>query len=272
MKLQFASDLHLDTLSRHHPRQLVVEPAPDADLLVLAGDISAGPQAIEGFADWPVPVLFVPGNHEYYERERHATRRELAEAAAATRGRVTLLDDAMCVVDGVRFIGSTLWTDYALDGPDQVAACQLRALQRAADHRLIREHDAVFLPADALAQHQVSRAWLTSQLALPHDGPTVVVTHHGCHPKSVHARFAGNPINGAFISDLTAMLGPRERVALWIHGHVHNSFDYAVNGTRVVVNPRGYALNRYEPSWPLLQWENPEFDPRRVVEVQTVQA
>ena len=29
------------------------------------------------------------------------------------------------------------------------------------------------------------------------------------------------------------------RAQLWIHGHTHDSFDYVVNGTRVVCNPRG---------------------------------
>lgn len=267
MNLQIASDLHLDTLWPVHPRVRVVEPDPRADLLVLAGDIHAGPAGLAAFADWPVPVIVVPGNHEYYDAERHAMRRTLAEAAAATAGHVRLLDDAAVVIDGVRFVGSTLWADYAIDGADRVDDCQALAARRLVDHRVIREGDDAFAPAHALAQHRRSRAWLAEQLARPHDGPTVVITHHGCHRRSVHERFAGDAINGAFISDLSPLLGPRERCALWIHGHVHNSFDYEVQGTRVVVNPRGYALNRREPDWAAMRWENPQFDARLVVQV-----
>ena len=59
MKLQLLSDLHLET-ERFDPR-----PAPGADLLVLAGDIDATWQGFAHFVGWPVPVIFVPGNHEY---------------------------------------------------------------------------------------------------------------------------------------------------------------------------------------------------------------
>lgn len=99
----------------------------------------------------------------------------------------------------------------------------------------------------------------------PFDGRTVVVTHHAPHPDSVHPRFAGNLLNPAFASDLSALMGPAD---LWIHGHVHDSFDYQVNGTRVIANPRGYALNRQSVQSPeQLEWENPLFDPRLVIEI-----
>jgi hypothetical protein len=48
-------------------------------------------------------------------------------------------------------------------------------------------------------------------------------------------------------------------VQLWIHGHTHDSFDYRLNGTRVLCNPRGYARDGVN--------ENPMFDPQLVIEV-----
>jgi hypothetical protein len=44
------------------------------------------------------------------------------------------------------------------------------------------------------------------------------------------------------------------RAALWVHGHTHSSFDYLLNGTRVVCNPRGYPLRRQGG------FENPDFN------------
>jgi len=112
-------------------------------------------------------------------------------------------------------------------------------------------------------------AFLARALAEPFDGPTVVVTHHGPHPGSIHPRFNGNVANPAFVSDLSSLMG---RAALWIHGHTHASFDYEVAGTRVLANPRGYAgphpvSGRVHgtPDSP----ENPAFDPALTVELSS---
>ena len=110
-------------------------------------------------------------------------------------------------------------------------------------------------PGDTLALHESSRHWLAARLAVPFDGPSVVITHHAPlvrvrPPSPVHRAMLG-----AFASDLTALMDG-DRVALWIHGHTHRVADLEVHGTRVISNPRGY---RHEPV--------AAFDPRLVVEV-----
>lgn len=107
--------------------------------------------------------------------------------------------------------------------------------------------------------------WLQQALLEPFDGKTVVVTHHGPHRQSIHPRYDGNLANAAFISDLTPLL---DWVDLWIHGHVHDSFDYSVGRCRVLTPSRGYALNRRQARVPAeRQWENSPFDARCVVAV-----
>jgi predicted phosphodiesterase len=64
MRIQIASDLHLDALQSRFPRSALLEAAAGADVLVLAGDIHLGTGAVEIFADWPVAVIYVNGNHE----------------------------------------------------------------------------------------------------------------------------------------------------------------------------------------------------------------
>lgn len=261
MKIQFASDLHYEFLEAQFPHYRIIEPA-DADVLVIAGDIHRGAMAIETFADWPVPVVYVHGNHEMYREQYELMLAELHAKAAGSK--VHFLEQGEAVIQGVRFLGCCLWTDYRLAPYDMAAAMQA-AEATLPDHRLIRLGGAVFSARDAQRIHAQSRAWLEQKLDEDFAGPTVVVSHHGPHPNSVHERFAGSIINTAFVSDLTPLLG---RARLWIHGHVHNSFDYEVAGTRIVTNPRGYATNRLAAMSPTqLEWENPEFDPCRVVDV-----
>ena len=109
-----------------------------------------------------------------------------------------------------------------------------------ADFELIRYNGKPFTPADSIRIHEQSRGWLEQMLAQPFDGRTVVVTHHAPSSRSVPPRYARNLLTPAFASDLESLMD-EGRVALWVHGHTHDPFDYQVHGTRIVCNPRGYA-------------------------------
>lgn len=240
MRIQLASDLHLEHLENWFPAAQTISPAHGADFLVLAGDIGRGTNALKLFRDWPVPVLYVAGNHEAYGSTWSGTLAELREAARETS--VYFLERDSADFGGVRFLGCTLWTDYRLRSNRTQRQLMEHAEQRISDHRQIRsEAGGYFTAADALREHETSMAWLASELARPYGGKTVVVTHHGPHPLSVHPRYLGEPTNAAFVSDLSELLeqGP----SLWLHGHVHDSVDYNVGCCRVVANPRGYPRN-----------------------------
>jgi predicted phosphodiesterase len=260
VKIQIASDLHLEFFRRGHPDYRVIEPAPAADLLVLAGDIEQGSGAQRMFANWPVPVIWVAGNHEFYKGSYEAVQEQFA--GRPRLGATRYLENAECVFNGVRFLGATLWTDYRLAGTPR--ASKAIAREQMLDHKLIEYHKRPFTPARAQTLHLRTRKWLESKLDEPFDGRTVVVTHHGVHPDSVHAKYAGDDCNPAFVSDLSPLLG---KAALWIHGHTHSSFDYTVGAARIVVNPRGYCGNRFEPDPARFQFENPDFIPGLTIEV-----
>jgi predicted phosphodiesterase len=265
MRLQLASDLHLELIERRFPGERLIEPAPGADVLVLAGDIHRGTRAIELFGDWPVPVLYLAGNHEFYGHRWDLARQDLRRAAAGTA--VHFLDNDEADFGGVRFLGSTLWTDYRVPGVAQAAAMQA-AEGFLLDHRRILTHDGPLRAEQALEEHRRSRQWLARRLERGDGRPTVVVTHHGPHPGSIHPRFAGSPVNGAFVSDLTDLLGQAD---LWLHGHVHDSFDYRVGRCRVLTNPRGYAAGRAQAAGPdELTFENAAFDRQLVIDVAVI--
>lgn len=268
MNIQLASDLHLERLAQYFPDETLIRPAPAADLLVLAGDIAPVADTIRLFADWPVPVLYVPGNHEFFDTEWHDTRRELRRAAEGTRIRV--LDGDEWVWQGVRFLGCTLWTDYRLDAGADPAAQMRTCGERIRDHAVIRFGDQPFTPRHALAEHLRCRAWLELALTQAFDGATVVITHHAPSQGSVHPRFAGHPVNAAYASRLESLVVHADA---WLHGHMHDSFDYVVRGAdgqacRVVANPRGYARGRQRAaSVAELEFENPAFVQECLIEV-----
>ncbi|CAD6563132.1 metallophosphoesterase [Paraburkholderia sabiae] len=234
MRIQIASDLHLENLHRSFPGYNPIAPS-DADVLVLAGDIANRADAVEHFARWPVPVIYVHGNHEGYGAKYGALADDIRKRATGTA--VRYIERDVLVVDDVKFLGCCLRTDYALDSTrDESMALADRMMH---DYRAIRIDDSErFRPEHALAEHKKALDWLQDQLSKPFDGRTVVVTRHGVAPPSVHLRYAGDPFNAAFVSDLGQLLGHADA---WIHGHVHESFDYCVGGTRVIANPLGYA-------------------------------
>lgn len=269
MNIHIASDLHLEFLEKKFPEYLRVDRlyTPFADVLVLAGDIHIDGKAIDKFAHWPHPVLYVPGNHEFFEQAIDPYVDLLRDRAKNTA--VIVMSRNEFIFQGVRFLGCTLWTDYQLlgTGPRQqlsMLACEARLV----DHRKIRGIQKIgqgFSARQAFECHLQDRAWLEEKLAEPYAGPTVVITHHAPSRGSVHPRFRGDPCNAGFVSDLEAMV---EKSDLWIHGHVHDSFDYRVGRCRVIANPGSYASFVSRAKTPEdLCWENASFDPQFVVEI-----
>jgi predicted phosphodiesterase len=235
-------------------------PINDADVVVLAGDIARPREAASWALRYDKPVLYVLGNHEFYGSSIDGAVAELKQLCEGTQ--VHVLDNDEVVIDGVRFLGSTLWSDFMLfgNGEERAAAVQeaLRLMRDFSRIRLRRDGEALFTPADCAALFERNAAWLDRRLDTPHAGPTVVITHHAPSRQSIHPRFSGSPLNACFVSDADRLVGGR-RAHLWIHGHTHDSFDYVLDGTRVVCNPRGYAKAGVN--------ENARFDEDLMIEV-----
>ena len=265
MKIQLLSDLHLE--SNPH---FTATPTPGADVLVLAGDIGSyqkgsklsdlnipdfgldrfSPLPVaDGGAAWPVPVFFLPGNHEYDGLdfdEAHARLRETCERLG-----MVWLERQTVVLAGVRFVGCTLWTDFdALadlnpQTADSPLTQQLQAREkafRAANFYLHKNHSfrqGLPMLADAVREEGVkSQDWLRRVLAEAFNGPTVVVTHFAPSLLSADPRYGLNAGTAGFCNGLDDLLGSAR---LWLHGHLHCPADYVKNGCRVVANPLGYA-------------------------------
>ena len=234
--------------------------APAFDIAVVAGDVhSPLTRALDWLGDRlaGAPAIYVPGNHDFWwDRgdDRYTLADQIARGrdVAARRGIHLLTDDALTLL-GTRFLGSTLWTDLRLDAVS--AGDAPRSARRGMnDYRRIRRRSTsrhkYVRPEDTIALHRASRTWLDDQLAQPHQGPTVVVTHHAPHRQSLPP--GSFDLAHCYASDLGWLIDARQP-DLWVHGHVHSRSDYLLGNTRVVCNPRGHieetSSKTFDPSF-----------------------
>lgn len=244
------SDLHLEFIPWTPPRT-------DADFCVLAGDIYTRCRCLpavmaDAGAVFGCPVVMVAGNHEHYGGKIDRTLDKM-RPVAETKG-IHLLENEQIVLSGCRVLGCTLWTDFRLFAGDDDARMRMDAAfcaDRMTDFRVIRVAQDMyrkFRPKDAGGIFAGSVAWLAERLAVPFDGPTVVVTHHAPSSRSIPARYAEDRLSAAFASDLEHVI-EEFAPSLWVHGHVHDNCDYMIGRTKVLCNPRGYGPDDLNPSF-----------------------
>ena len=230
-------------------------------MLVLAGDIGSyqtdsaltrlgiADFGLGRFANWPCPVLFVPGNHEYDGQEFDVAHQRMQQTCQ--RLGLIWLEREVVFLYGVRFVGCTLWTDFdALTSTQAVTlpvtlGQQLVAREkafRAASHALKKNHALIngqpMLAEGLRALGLKNQAWLRDALSIPVENKTVVITHFAPSLRSADPRYGVVPGTAGFCNALDDLLPAAQ---LWLHGHLHCTVDYTVDGCRVVANPLGYA-------------------------------
>lgn len=209
----------------------------DVDVVILAGDIGLGTKGIEWAKEtFPCPVLYVPGNHEYYGGHLSNTLQKM-RAAATDHVRVMDCDEAL--IGGVRFLCATGWTDYSATG--NIPLAEWDAQQTMRDFKKIRATPGYrkVRPADFAELSRFAKRWLRDRLAESFSGPTVIVTHHAPSVLSLTGSpDSGSHLDAAYANRWEDLMG--DDVELWVHGHTHHSVDYNIAGTRIISNPRGY--------------------------------
>ena len=252
MKLLIYSDLHLEF-------SLLDVPQTGYDAVVLAGDIHLGSEGIK----WAkrvfshVPVVYICGNHEFYHGDIENVHQSIRREASGSK--VYFCENQSVQLGDVRFLCSTLWTDFSLNGDAQ------SALRRAGswmnDYRLIQLNRRRLRPDDTFSFHQISRSYLESELNAPtsQKGVTVVVTHHAPSRSSLKYERISPELAPAYASPMDDLIGGGG-AALWVHGHTHESSDYWIQSTRVISNPRGYSYRNNG-------YGNPNFQLNCIIEV-----
>lgn len=271
LKFRLYSDLHLEFGGFTVPQL----PGDAETTLLLAGDIAVikrKPTYQEFIADMVQQfkkVVWIMGNHEFYGGSFQNT---LLKAQCNMVERLNdpemdkylhMINNGTIIDQDVAIIGSTMWTDFNNQNPLTME----RARTYMNDYHHIRRgnqndpYAGKLSPIDTLKAHMVSRTYIFEEIRKHKaDGKKVVVmTHHAPSFQSTGAGFEGDPLNGAYMTELGYNILELDDQGLapdrWVHGHVHNSFDYNIGNTRILTNPRGYA--KYDDGFP----ENGAFDP-----------
>ncbi len=237
MKIQVISDLHREFGST----ELCFD---HSDIVVLAGDVNLGTKGIEWIKDAipDKPVIYVLGNHEYYKGSYPKTLNKIRESAQGSN--VHVLENSFVDIDGIRFHGATLWTDFSIFGNpvEYGMLCQ----SKMNDYKMIKRDPSYskMRTVDTFKIHQFSRQWLQESLENSKGLKNIVVTHHAPSIQSVPESYKDDPLTSAYASDLEDIV--REYQPLyWIHGHIHTPCRYKIDETEVICNPHGYIDEKY---------------------------
>lgn len=232
MKIQVFSDIHNEFSLFNRPRL-------DVDVVVLAGDIDTGTRGVEwANKTFHCPVIYVAGNHEYYKGHLDRTLEKMREKALP---HVHVLENEQIVIDGVRFLGTTGWTDFSSTG-DTTAALR-KAKECMNDYRMIRTGTQYrrIMPTDIQKKSEFAKKWLLSELSSKYQGKTVVITHHAPLPECAPGiKYEMGHLTAAYVNDWNEFAG--FDIDLWLHGHTHVGYEKTIEGIRYASNSRGYPF------------------------------
>ncbi len=242
-KIVILADLHMDQWEARsfipNPLTAMMKDLPEdfsaPELVVSAGDLaharpfgwSYGIRAVRGGFPTGTPLLFMPGNHDYYG----APLDDAPLAAECALRKVGFGQKTEVHVGATRILVCTLWSDGLLFGEDNRAET-LRLVQRS-----LNDYNWITRPgtpqkittADIVALHEDHLAWLEGKLAQKHDGPTMIITHHGPHPE---ASLPADAISAGFVSDLSRVIEEHQPDA-WVFGHTHRPQSAILGKTRI---------------------------------------
>lgn len=263
MKLRILSDLHTEIC----PYEVESLPTDSDTVLILAGDCGLYKHAeyanfVQGLADRFRIILLVAGNHEWYSG-RMPTEQKKFETRV-DRPNVWILQNSTAEIDGVLFIGGTLWTSFQNGNP----LIMMDSENSMNDYKKIRVSKNGYRKLralDVLDEHMTTRNFIFDTLEAERDNfdTVVVVTHHAPSYQSISPAFKGDSLNAAYVNNYDYWV-ENARPSLWFHGHVHSSHDYMIGETRVICNPRGYAQANHNG---VKTNENPEFNSTLLLEV-----
>ena len=233
MKFQVGSDWHLE-FHADGGKHFLYSVKPEAEVLVLAGDIAARPMLPWVFRNLCARfkhVLYVPGNHEFYGQEPRDMWDEL-KSYETQHSNLQVLRNTATTVEGQRFLAGTMWFP---------AGYKRSAIELMNDFDCIKG----FVP---WVHYEHETFLRLMEMATPED---VVISHHIPTELSSHKRFATSSVNHFFIAPVLDHMPLRKKPKVWVHGHTHDAYDYHLQNTRVVCNPLGYpheghALRAYK--------------------------
>ncbi len=252
MKLQYASDLHLEfPENREFLKRNTLQ--PEGDILVLAGDIVpfvVMDKHIDFFnyiSDTFETTYWIPGNHEYY-------RSDISERAGSfnekIRDNLFLVNNVSVIHENVKLIFSTLWTSISPGN-------QFEIRQRLSDFHTIKYHSKSFTPDHYNLLHEQCRSFLNEEISRAGTEKKVIITHHVPTLMNYPEKYRGDSLNEAFAVEMYNDIF-RSDVDYWIFGHHHNNKpEFQIGSTKLTTNQLGYVIHN----------DCPGFDAKKIITV-----
>lgn len=194
-------------------------------------------------------VITTAGNHEYYGTNIQSAHHKLRAFEEEFSNYFFLQDEFHMVEDDIMIIGSTLWTSLCNHNP----IVMYDAETKMNDYKHIRHGPPDYgwkrklSTVDTMMFHRESTEYIKEtieyfkSIPYPEVKKVLVMSHHAPSFQSVSPQYLTDDLNGAYCSNLDDMI-IELKPTVWVHGHVHDSFDYMIEDTRVLCNPQGYEL------------------------------
>jgi len=188
----------------------------------------------------------IAGNHEYYKGQ-HSERPADYRLMGILEDNIHFLENEQIIIDGVRFLGCTLWMDFEVKEPEvSQSEAQIPAKMNLSDF-WSTYHGSIYISAETTQNfHLEYRAWLGKKLSEDFPGKTVVVTYHGSSWACKHHEYGHNEASPCFYSDLTNLV---KKADVWIYGHTHSNLDTTIGLCRLVSNQYGYRCREKVPDF-----------------------
>lgn len=240
MKIQYASDLHLEfaenwrVLKQEEPLNVC------GDILVLAGDIGyLGDDNYQThpFWDWASEhyqqVIVALGNHEFYKFYNLSSMYD--GLIGMIRPNVHYYYNAVVRIEETDFIVSTLWANIDLEDAYITE-------QSVSDFRRILYGEDILTFSDFNREHRHCFDFIKQSVAKSNAKHKIAVTHHVPSSQLVAPEFLGSRINGAFAVEHADYI-ETSGIDYWIYGHSHRNIDKTIGRTQCVCNQFGYAFS-----------------------------
>lgn len=239
MKIAYISDLHCEHNELKKPFQI----DKDTDVIFLLGDIHHYKHVISCIEqNFPsdIPIVYVTGNHEYYGSDYDIANNYIKEKAEASSHQIKFLNNGIFEINGYTIIGSTLFTDFEIEGIGNKYQAMKFCQEHVKDFKVIEYKGKAITPENFVELFDQSFGFINNIYDLFDEDKIIIATHYAPSYQSIAPEYMNSLSNVAFASELSNWIAYKERVVAWLHGHVHNEVDKKINETHLLCNPRGY--------------------------------
>lgn len=252
MKIWYLSDLHIDFGKQN------IKQYPEIDIVVILGDVGnklSGWSFIETLLNKGYIVLFVLGNHEYYNNslKNIYTMKEifnLWKDKEKLFPNFHILENDTFIFNNVKFIGSTLWTNFSNHKKETIDLFYKEQNDSKIIFKTVRNMGFKRLGGTPINHEDVtgfynnSIDFIKNEVSKPFEGHKIVLTHFAPSYQSIGEKYKPY-INdyGNYANDLDEYIKNSD-ISYWLHGHIHTTSYYNIGNTIIACNPFGYRSER----------------------------